>query len=165
MLLGFLPQYVVEVMKCHDLRNSFSKAQAKGIADPYVEVSMGYQIETTEIIDNDLSPVFNETIVLCWDGHTDLRLKVIDSDDHNEEELLGQFRVKLSQLELDTKQTFYDERLNDADGRMERHGSITFSVVIKKLNDVNTAPSEPSSRVASFAKESFDEYKDEGFED
>ena len=160
----YIALVIVEIMRCNNLRNSFNKAQAKGIADPYVEVSMGFQIETTEIIDNDLSPEFNETIMMCWDGHTDLRLKVKDSDDHYEEELLGQFRVKLSQLELDTRHNFKNERLNDAEGRIERHGSITFSIVIKGTTHPNKIPSRPSSRVTSFAKESFDEYKDEEFE-
>ena len=155
---------IVEVVQCDDLRNSFSKMQTKGIADPYVEVSMGYQIETTETIDNDLSPVFNEVIILCWDGQTDLRLKVKDSDDHNEEELLGQFRVKINQLELDSKQEFYNERLNDADGRTERHGSITFSVTIKGTPHPNKFPSRPASRTTSFAKETVDEYDKDEFE-
>ena len=156
---------IVEIIRCDELRNSFNKAQAKGIADPYVEVSMGYQLETTQTIDNDLSPEFNETIILCWDGQADLRLKVIDSDDHNDEELLGQFRVKLSQLELDVKNTYQNERLNDADGRTERHGSITFSVVIKGTTQSSKMAGGSSPRGTSYAKESFDEYRDEEFEE
>ena len=53
----------------------------------------GNQTENTSIKDDNLSPVYNEQIIVCWDGLVDLFLKVVDWDEHGDEEMLGQTKV------------------------------------------------------------------------
>jgi Ca2+-dependent lipid-binding protein len=51
-----------------------------GQSDPYVVCTLGRQQFKTNVIDDNLNPVWNQTLMLSWDGHSPLYLHVIDKD-------------------------------------------------------------------------------------
>lgn len=51
-----------------------------GLSDPFVVCTLGRQQQKTKVIDNNLNPVWNQMLLLSWDGISPLHLQVIDKD-------------------------------------------------------------------------------------
>lgn len=148
----YIALLVVEIISCQKLKNSSIKAQAKGIADPYVQVTMGTQVENTSVKDNDLDPVFEENILLCWDGQSKLHIKAVDSEDHGDEEVLGQTKISIDRLDIGTKYICMSQYLHEEDGRRSLHGSkISYALTLKKVVVVSAAEDSAASSSSTMA--------------
>jgi stromal membrane-associated protein len=60
-----------------------------GLSDPYVVFSLGRQSVRSKVIDNNLNPVWNETLMLSWDGRSALLAEVFDKDLTSDDGTLG----------------------------------------------------------------------------
>ena len=73
----------------------------EGKCDPYVVLSLGAQQVETQRIDNTVNPVWNERVLLSWDGFSVLHAQV---NDYNEppvkHEFLGEAYIDLEELQL-----------------------------------------------------------------
>lgn len=67
----------------------------QGIADPYCSISLGTQNERTAVADNNLNPVWKQTIIVAWDGEQSLFLEVFDFMPYGRDESLGFVEVNI----------------------------------------------------------------------
>ncbi len=79
--IEFIGVLVVKIISAKDLVN----ADIIGKSDPYVVAQLGKQILKSKVIQNDLNPVWNETLMFSWTGSDDLLLEVYDEDLTNED--------------------------------------------------------------------------------
>ncbi len=73
----------------------FSAFLHQGIADSYCSISVGTQIERTAVADNNLNPIWKQTIIVAWDGEQSLFLEVFDFIPYGRDESLGFVEVNI----------------------------------------------------------------------
>ncbi|XP_012938317.1 extended synaptotagmin-2 [Aplysia californica] len=106
------PQGVVRicVLEAKDLKKADIGLTGKGKSDPYVAVKVGAKTEKTKVVNNTVSPVWNETfemIVDAADGQF-LYMDVFDEDPGSKDDFLGRVDMDLSKLR---EEGFQDEWL------------------------------------------------------
>ena len=74
--IEFVGVLMVHLKSAKDLK----RADVIGSSDPYVIFSLGHQTLKSKVVPNNLNPVWNETIMLSWDGTSKLYLQVLDKD-------------------------------------------------------------------------------------
>ena len=72
----FVGIVVIKLISAKDL----IKADFIGKSDPYCVFSLGSQTLKSKIMYRNLNPIWNETIILSWDGHSILHVNVMDHD-------------------------------------------------------------------------------------
>ncbi|CAG8634874.1 3810_t:CDS:2 [Funneliformis caledonium] len=70
-----------------------------GKSDPYVKLILDENnIQTTQTKKNDLNPVYNEQFSFNVDGQKKLEIKVFDKDTVGDDDLIGEEKIKLSDI-------------------------------------------------------------------
>ena len=77
----FIGILIVKLVSARDLVN----ADIIGKSDPYVIARLGKQTLKSKTIQNNLNPVWNETLMFSWTGSDDLLLEVFDEDLTNDD--------------------------------------------------------------------------------
>ncbi|GFN89716.1 extended synaptotagmin-like protein 2 [Plakobranchus ocellatus] len=99
------PQGVVRVkiVEAKDLIAADFKLVGKGTSDPYAVVKVGAKTVKTSIINNTLTPVWNETFELIVDSADGqlLYIDVLDDDPGSKDDELGRVSMDLSKLKND----------------------------------------------------------------
>lgn len=72
----FVGVLMINLLSAKNLINS----DVVGLSDPYVVMNLGSQQIKSRRVLNNLSPVFNERLMLAWNGDDDLRVTVFDED-------------------------------------------------------------------------------------
>ncbi|CAG8448632.1 6453_t:CDS:2 [Funneliformis mosseae] len=70
-----------------------------GKSDPYVKLILDENnIQTTQTKKNNLNPVYNEQFSFNVDGQKKLEIKVYDKDTVGDDDLIGEEKIKLSDI-------------------------------------------------------------------
>lgn len=77
----FVGVFMIKLVSAKNLVN----ADVVGLSDPYVVMALGSQKIKSRRIKNNLNPVFNEMIMLAWNGRDVLSITVFDEDAFSED--------------------------------------------------------------------------------
>jgi stromal membrane-associated protein len=79
--IEFVGVFMIKLVSCKNLVN----ADVVGVSDPYVVMKLGTQTIKSRRILNNLNPVFNEMMMLAWNGLDFLSMTVFDEDAFSED--------------------------------------------------------------------------------
>jgi len=104
----FIGILVVNLISCKNLVNADWSISGTDVSDPYVVFTLGRQSITSKKINDDLNPVFNETLMLSWDGRSSLHVQVMDRDQFKTDDPLGDVSIDVKTLLLPSSNTDAD---------------------------------------------------------
>jgi stromal membrane-associated protein len=79
--IEFVGIFIIKFVSAKNLVN----ADTLGLSDPYGVLKLGGQQMRTKTISNNLNPIFNEKLMLSWDGKDPLLIELWDEDNFNDD--------------------------------------------------------------------------------
>ena len=128
----------VKIVSCSELVAADAR-KFTALSDPFVRVTLGYDQKSTTSKDNDLNPVYNETLTFDWNGKEKLTINVLDDDENKEDDPIGDLsNIDLNELNLldNLQSDSGDGEDEKVDGNGNRIVSF-FDVELKNENPVN----------------------------
>ena len=124
--LEFIGILLIKLVSCSNLE----RADFIGSSDPYVLLTSGQQTVKSKKIANCCKPVFNETLMLSWDGSSPLLVQVMDFDRFKKHDPLGNVTIPLGEADFEGGAVVHIvERALENVSR----GKITLEVVFNRL--------------------------------
>jgi hypothetical protein len=149
---------VVKVVRCKDLPNLDASTKGSGVSDPFITIHFQGQKNSTKVVDNDLSPEFNEVFHFEWTVEPDaecdqdfalMKLEAWDHDVKSPPDSIGTVRLDINESGLKEKLLAAykaaegsDDRIvnldpltiTDSSGNGNEEGTLTLELSVKDVD-------------------------------
>eukprot|EP00475_Leptophrys_vorax_P027335 TRINITY_DN38990_c0_g1_i1.p1 TRINITY_DN38990_c0_g1~~TRINITY_DN38990_c0_g1_i1.p1 ORF type:complete len:335 (-),score=85.72 TRINITY_DN38990_c0_g1_i1:14-1018(-) len=123
-------RYVVHVIRGVDLINTDRLSKS----DPYVIVSTGGITNRTNVIDNNLNPVWNERFIFNLDSPQEIHFEIYDKDKTGHDDFMGACKITWSELVSGVRASRAEKYRTLLVLERVKHGQLDVEVQVRKIN-------------------------------